>query len=507
MNRVIYFFCLFLGIHVLNATDNKLDILNNIETLLEQLKQDPDNEKIIFDIAQLYKEAENYDEAIIWYQKRIDKKKKDRDEEWLSKFMLGKCYAIKKNWPAAQQYYLEAYESNQSRAEPLYEIAKYYRIEGKNFLAYLFASLGKINSSQEISNNLDEEISIVAYYTPFKYQGFEALDRLLLNKKTSETTKKRGYLNSLFYVENLENAEFKSLAISLPRIDDNLEYKAMNPSIISTDFGYLLICRTVNFIRSSFKTIDGSKLLNTKNILVYYDKNFNVLNQYEIVENTNRQKFPHWWVSGLEDCRIFKWESDYWFTCTIWDSNPKGIHKISLCHLSNTPEKDEIKVDKVIPLTTENKLWPEKNWLPFIINNQLNLIYWFDPFLVYKPNIETGICEIVKKYQPKSDFSKFRGSAAPIKFDDGYLMMVHEVITKNRKFFYTHRFLYLNNDFEVTKVSKPFTFKHNGIEFCCAMTVDHEGKKLVMPIGIEDNEAWICFVDLDYVRSLLRILN
>jgi hypothetical protein len=124
-----------------------------------------------------------------------------------------------------------------------------------------------------------------------------------------------------------------------------------------------------------------------------------------------------------------------------------------------------------------------------------------------KPDLETGWCETVLSYQPHHDFSRFRGSAGPVEFDDGYLMLVHEVV-HNQDYYrvYLNRFVYLDKNFKVRMVSRPFTFNHQGVEICISMTIDHSGQHLVMPIGIEDREAWLLTVDLDEIRSMLEPL-
>ncbi|MBA3721551.1 MAG: hypothetical protein H0W88_04025 [Parachlamydiaceae bacterium] len=85
-------------------------------------------------------------------------------------------------------------------------------------------------------------------------------------------------------------------------------------------------------------------------------------------------------------------------------------------------------------------------------------------------------------------------------------MLTHEVVFKNELRYYLHRFLYLDKNLIVQKISKPFIFRHMGVEFCCGMTFDHSYKNLIMTIGIEDREAYFSIIDLDSVQSLLESL-
>ncbi len=150
----------------------------------------------------------------------------------------------------------------------------------------------------------------------------------------------------------------------------------------------------------------------------------------------------------------------------------------------------------------------EKNWLPFIKDGELFVAYSYDPFVVFRPDFQTGECKLALYQETDHDFSRFRGSAAPIVLDDGYLMLVHEVsILPEYYRCYLHRFLYLNRDFKIVRQSKPFTFMHQGVEYCCSMTIDHSGNQLILPIGIEDREAYLCFIDLNTVRNLLSLFQ
>ncbi len=252
-----------------------------------------------------------------------------------------------------------------------------------------------------------------------------------------------------------------------------------------------------------FDTIDSAGVFRTKNFLIHYDRDFMLISQQEIVEDFRAKDFVSCNVEGLEDCRLFDLKDETWFTCTTSDTNPTGIRQISLCKLA----EENAHVAVLLPLNGPDPYRCEKNWLPFIKEGLPHVVYSYDPFIIYQLDMETGDCKLALRYEPVHDFSRFRGSASPIEFDDGYLMMIHEVVLlADYSRCYLHRFIYLDRDFIIRQVSKPFTFKHLGIEYCCGMTFDHSDTQLIMTIGIEDHEAYLCFVDLDNVRSLLNPL-
>jgi glycosyltransferase involved in cell wall biosynthesis len=494
----------------------------NLTLLTEGLKKEPNNASYQFYLAQTKRALKLYDDAILKYLARIELGG-EKEEVWFSKYMLGECFEEMGEWDHALYWYLEAYQYNENRAEPLRKIATYYRLHGQNDLAFLFAKHGSripmpqdqtLFSMSPLQNyEFDEELSIAAYYTRFKNEGLIAANELILTRNVPWHIKSQTYQNLLYYVQNLKNTHFEPITPELPLIEKgfNERYHPMNPSILKTENGYALICRAVNYTQKGakiFNTIDLNGTFRTKNFLIQYDRNFNMLSKNEIVENLERKRFPAWSIEGLEDCRIFQFNKQFWFTCTSCDTNPTGQRQISLCKLPNKTNDNMLNVQQLTPLKGPDLNRCEKNWLPFIKDGFLQIVYSYDPFVIYKPDLETGACEAIHHYEPIHDFSNFRGSAGPIPFDQGFLILVHEVvILPDHQRVYLHRFLYLDSNFIVKKASIPFTFKHQGVEYCCSMTIDHSGERVVMPIGIEDHEAYLCFINFETILSLLNPLS
>lgn len=489
-----------------------------LSLLTDAVKAQPSNLSATFSLAQTYQALNQYDLAIQWYRTRIILEPRS-EEAWLSRYMLAECYQEIDKWAEALYWYLEAYQANPKRAESLRKIATRYRIQGANELAYVFAKHGALiplPNDQTLfpappvqRYQFDEELSISSYYTHFKEEGLSACNALILTKENVPWhCKEQAYRNILFYTQNIK-ARFHPIDIDLPLIQPGAEerYHPMNPSIQKTENGYKLILRAVNYTQIGakiFNTTDTTGVFRTRNFLVDYDKEFQLLAKHEIVEDLPREKFPAFNVEGMEDCRLFAFKDRFWFTCTTCDTNPHGDRQISLCLLDQKTQSEVVNVENLIPLLGPDPNRCEKNWLPFIKNNELFVIYSYDPFVIFRPYFETGECKLALLQETKHDFSRFRGSSAPIVFDDGYLMLVHEVaILPEHYRCYLHRFLYLDRDLKIVRQSCPFTFMHQGVEYCCSMTIDHSGKQLILPIGIEDHEAYLCFVDLDSVRDLL----
>lgn len=366
-------------------------------------------------------------------------------------------------------------------------------------LFYLRFIFGILSYNFVLSKNLEKEIT--------------ELDQIILDKQTNIDQKKIAYKNLSSYIAPLENLVIKKINFELPFIDNSNEtYKPSNPSIIKSEFGYLVICRTVNYslIKTRYALLPGCKKYHSRNFLLKYDKDFNLLSQHEIVDNLQIERFESKNL-GLEDCRIFKWDNNYWFSCTSYDTNPDAMPQIALCKLPKDIDSKKIDIESFILLKGPNTNIPEKNWLPFIKNNKLSFMHSYSPLIFLKPEIKTAGCSIKERNIENLDFSTFRGSAGPIEFENGYLIMTHEMLRQyinnvyrnDKKYF--HRFLYFDRKFNLKRISKPFIFKHLGIEFCCAMTLDYDLKNLIMTLGIEDNEAYIASIDIDRVKYILNL--
>jgi glycosyltransferase involved in cell wall biosynthesis len=461
----------------------------------------------------------HYDEAIQCYQEHLETLSFP-EEFWFCKYLIGESYEGKGEWEQALNWYLNAYQSDPSRAEPIQKISTHYRASGDNNLAFLFAHQGIgipysddhiYFSSPPLSHyHFEEELSIAAYYTAHRDAGFKAASDLVLKKGVPWQVRDQTYRNLLYYVHPLKNARYLPIEIDLPlvRVGSEERYHPQNPSICKApDGGYYVVCRSVNFTQTGakyFHTNDALGVFRTRNFLVHYDRNFQVLSSPEIVENLVREQYPSCVIEGMEDCRIFSWNDSLWFTCSTFDTNPTGTIQVSLCKLGETPSKEnQLQVELLTPLLGPDPYRCEKNWLPFVEDGVLRMLYTSDPLIIYEPDPVTGVLEKVVEQTPPLNLAAFRGSAGPIPFDGGYLMLIHEVVflldhTRN----YLHRFVALDKAFRVKSFSRPFTFFHNGVEFCCGMIGEED--QLILTVGVEDAAAYLCFIDFPTVRSLLE---
>ncbi len=346
--------------------------------------------------------------------------------------------------------------------------------------------------------------------------NLETIDRLILDKSTPERIRNKALQSLWDYARPLEHATFLPIKFSLPliRAGSSLRYVSLNPSIQKTDDGFLVICRTVNYKQKNgaiYRPIDSlDPVIRNKNFLLKYSKDMRFLWKKEIIDDFPGKKFENCPFRGLEDCRLIIDPSDsskISMLCTTLDLHPIYLPSMALCTLQE--EDHVVHTKKLVPLVPPKASFGrwEKNWLPYFKDELLHVVYSYDTFMTFKVNEKTGDCSYDDYYVPSYRFSDFRGSAPPISFDDGHLLMVHQTVPiKEHGRIYLHRFLYFNNKWIITKVSRPFTFRHMGVEFSCGMTLDHTNENLLIGVGENDEKAFIASVGVETVRSMLHAL-
>ena len=110
--------------------------------LEEALKEDPNNSRYVFYLAQTYRDAEDYEPALKNYIKRMSMGGWNQEIfcAMLQKARLQEILTKEKE--TILKSYYEAYHYRPSRVEPLYYLASYYRSKNDFAKAYLISCVG-----------------------------------------------------------------------------------------------------------------------------------------------------------------------------------------------------------------------------------------------------------------------------------------------------------------------------------------------------------------------------
>lgn len=496
----------------------------------------------LFYKAQTQKDMGDFEGAIKTYRQHLTMPTWD-EEAYYAQYAIGLCYyhsmqledskeGTKKlvNFDHAVSAFLEAWNMRPHRAESLHKLAQMYRELGKNRLCWVFADLAsKIPYPNDLlfvhrpiyEYELNVEKSIVGFYLGENVQreGARISDQLIFDPKVPDQIKVMVHRNMTYYAEARKLKVEQKIPLSdikkpllFPDDAEKGTYNTMNPSIIKYEGKYVVNVRLVNYKqeRGVYTYLDGSGQIRTKNKLVTFNEELKKIGENYLIDNFGNDSSTS--VVGLEDVRLVEHSGGIYFTTSTRIN--RDAPQIALCRISKDLKGGDHKLDfKTLLIGPQGPDSPcEKNWLPYSDHGELKLIYSHCPLTLLRFNPKNRSAEIVRKEGLKYDFSRFRGSGAPIKFkwnadgDPGYISIVHEVHDREWRT-YTHRFVFYDADMTPKGVTSPFIFFNVGIEYVCGFTQSFNRKHFLITLGVNDAEAYLVRVDVDYVKSLIILLK
>jgi len=176
---------------------------------LELLLQDEMNDRTIFYLAQTYRELGETKLAIEYYDRHLAM------GGWAEElFYSAWMKALLLQDPALL---LDAWQMRPNRAEPLFSLAQFYRLQGKHYLAYLFATQGLQTPYPKadflfIQRNIYEyELKFewaIAAYNVGNFQGaYEMNQQLLKMQQLPENFRRQVLTNQAWCKQALEASQ------------------------------------------------------------------------------------------------------------------------------------------------------------------------------------------------------------------------------------------------------------------------------------------------------------
>lgn len=169
------------------AQNEEASIQWDISRLTESLTEDPANPRWQFYLAQSYRDIGNLEYAIERYQIRADNASGWADERWHSLYQIG--HLLQRLGRDPRGAFLDAYEFDTSRAEPLVELAAVERLAGRNALARLYAAAACVVDYPSATALFVEqaayswrrwdELSVSSYWTGDYHTALDAAERAL----------------------------------------------------------------------------------------------------------------------------------------------------------------------------------------------------------------------------------------------------------------------------------------------------------------------------------------
>ncbi|WP_424363274.1 glycosyltransferase [Methylocystis parvus] len=467
---------------------NRVDKFERDIRLLKQgLKDDPKNIRYHFYLAQSYRDAGKKKEAAEAYAKRIALGGWD-EEVYVARLERARCLRDIQDESGFVKEELTAFNQRPTRAEPLYDLARYYRIKGWNDVSAMFAERGlEIPVPAEdvlfveewiYCFGLKEEYSIAANYArdpARKERGFVACEWLALNRDTPPGPAQLAYSNLQYYVLPLTAFAPSFSARRLASVSSDAQ-KAFTPSVaVRGDDAFVL---------QGVMNAEGS----VRYFLSRYDRELQL-------QGAAEARIPEEAPLGREmaDARLFALRGE--LHCTARRGSDKhviaridesGVEPFRLCDWRSL----ETGADH-----------PSTVWIPQVAGETLGFISSCDPIRILD---EQG--RLVAETNPGIDARSFAGGAQAIEFDGGWLTLIHEAHEAPQALLRS-RFVWLDADNELRAISRPFFFQERGAERVGGLAWAPDGSRLLISYSTTERDGWLASVDASEIRNALRSID
>ena len=259
-------------------------------------------------------------------------------------------------------------------------------------------------------------------------------------------------------------------------------YWPTNPCVVLHHGELWCIVRTVNYTITGrhYEINDLERIVRTENYLGRLSLG-GAFRDPRLMQDLDSSPRQHSQIVGYEDIRLVSIDGKLAGSATVCD---RDASRRQIARLYFDADGN-IECAHVQPSNQTH----EKNWMPLEINGELAWIYSLDPTAILPGPLRT--CPFALEH--------LRGGAV-VRYDGGYLCVVHETQDRHEGRIYLHRFVWLDEEFDVRAVSPSWIFAHRGIEFCPGMVLSSD--RLILSYGIRDQEAWITEVDTREIENM-----
>jgi hypothetical protein len=476
----------------------------DVRLLTQGLIDEPENVRYVFYLAQTLKDTGKFKDSIKMYKKRISMGGWF-EEVWYSYYMIGKCWLYLKNEEKFEAWMNKAYKYRKERAEPIYELTKYFRDVGQQIKAYHYYNIGsKIlfpkNDLLFIENNIYEkylfeyELSILHYYV-FPNDRLNGLKQSInyLNKYTHNEDSV--YNNLDFYMYRLLDIG-KKIELNQETYSDFIPtstalIKYNNEIIANVRYVNYRIHQDGSYMMSLNNNLSRFETVRTKNALLKLNREFEPdSNLIFMHENIDQKLGKETNILGLEDLRLFNCDNKLKCIATSREFSTNSTNSMIICDYNL--DTNTIENGSIIESPNPNEC--EKNWIP--IND--NIIYKWFPLQIGK--IENNKLLIHTSIETPKFFKHLRGSSNVVEYNNQYWIIVHGVkYTTPRKYY--HMIIILDREYKINNYTVPFYFDTYNIEYCLGLLI--ENNNIYITASKNDSNPIIIEINIKEIKKLL----
>jgi hypothetical protein len=489
----------------------------DLRLLLRRLERDPNNGHDWFCLAETLQDVGCTPVAAKTFAKRAGMGGWP-DEAWYARLQEARCLRALNDESGFVRSALAAFDQHPQRAEPLYDLARFYRERGMPNVSALYAEAGLALDRPGrdagfvddfvYTTGLREEYSIVALRSPDaerKERGHIAADWLTLSRAATPEARALARSNIGLYCGPAKTL-MPSFAARPVDFIPPAGWHATGPSVARLGDQIMLVQRCVNYTLTDdgeYRTAGGSPVA-THNFLLRLNADLRGVNTElqvgsatEILPPLDMPQSACERAPDFESIRPFVWRGELWCCATVRQLTPEGWCEQVLARIDCPPAGPARLTDWCV-LRPEGPRRHETNWMPLAAGDDLRFIAGCDPVRVVNEQAR-AVLETV----PAIAADLFRGGTQAISFDRGWLALIHEVSEHDNRRSVWHRFVWFDADLTLRGVSRRFCLQQPGVEFASGLAWHPGGERLLIAFGIEDREAWLATVDAEEVRAIL----
>lgn len=246
--------------------------------------------------------------------------------------------------------------------------------------------------------------------------------------------------------------------------------------------------------------------LTTTNYLCKLDEELNI----ETITKVDTSKLdvpPIWEFVGLEDARLMRWDGKLYMCGVRRDTTTNGVGRMEMSEIIITDNTVREVSRFRIPAPPPNDSYCEKNWVP-ILDMPFHFVKWSNPTEVVKVDTKAKTCETVFRgeYTPKP--YDYRGGSQVITVGENRITLPH-VLTHfgndeagRKQAQYRQSFIVWDKEWNVVKMTEPFSFMSGEIEFCCGMA--EYGDNYLISFGFQDNAAFLLRIPKEALEEFIN---
>jgi len=465
--------------------------------LLADLAERPGDPRTLYYLATTYEALGNPAEAIRYYTERLAAGGFE-EEAWMAQVRRGIVHRNAGDAARAEADFVAAWGRRPWRTEPLAHLGQLYLDTGRqrHACAIALAALGVPYPADDLlfvegscyHDDFHRILSIGDYYAGRRYDGAGHADRLILRRGALH--KHNALQNATWYLEPLPARR----TVSLDGLVACREgWHACNPSIIRDVDGYVATVRSVNYTIRPDGSYDYPGFVASETFAVHLSPRLDATACVSLANPPGREGAR---IRGIEDVRLYLRDHEGYHGLGVRVDGEEDTPQVFACSWGMDGGLRESR--RISPAGRT-----DKNWLPFRGDGGPRALASTGPLL----RVVDLDGRIVAGGPQALDCDDFRGGAGPIRFAGGWLWVIHQVTVRGgmTRRTYLHRLVWVD-DFdrpERTRVSRPFCFREQTIEFCAGLCDGPDG--LVFAYGVMDRTAAVAVVDPHVVRALLRL--